>query len=309
MRFNTTCAPSEIRQGYQAYSTCNCSDSHPVLNCDRKSVGNSMKKPTILPLDKNRCILETTDLTTKELYRNIDLDFTVFIFPNLLSNDTIQNEKMLSRITSTIEKKNKNRTIILNLQSSLNQIGKSSPLLQLKNSKIVENTDYVTVDSVMLYSGALDTDISSRHIFTVNNTYIGVINNFKRFNFAKHLKWILDDARCLKKLGAYVIILMGDFSHELAYEMMKHLHTFVDVVIGIRSNTATFSEADSAHYHNNIVQFSEHMGTSHDLRHRIHLFQDNPHHLTYGMVHIRKSLDYRITLNRTTVAMKALEET
>jgi len=275
-----------------------------------------MTKPAIL-LDKNRCILETTDLTTKDLYRNVDLDFTVYFVSDLLSNDSVQNDKLVSRITSTIEEKNKNSTIILNLQSVVSNIDLSSQTIRLKNSKIIQNTDYVTVDSVMLYSGVLDTDISSRHIFTVNNTYIGVINNFKHFNFAKHSKWILDDARCLKKLGAYFIILMGDLSHELAYEMMKHLHTFVDVIIGkniLDTNTTmghsvhgfnvSISSNHSVYYHNNTVEFTEHIETSHDFHKRIHLFQEQAHHYTYGKVHVRKSTDYRITLKRAVFQLK-----
>ena len=79
--------------------------------------------------------------------------------------------------------------------------------------------------------------------------------------------------------------------------MMKHLHTFVDVIIGIHSINATSTEADSWHNHNETVQFSEHMKASHDLYKRIHLFRDHSHHLAYGKVHVRKTLDYRITLN------------
>jgi len=53
---------------------------------------------------------------------------------------------------------------------------------------------------------------------------------------------------------------------------------------------ATSTDADSVHY--NKEKAYRH------LRDRIHLFQDNFHHLTYGKVHVRKTSDYRMTLNR-----------
>jgi len=116
----------------------------------------------------------------------------------------------------------------------------------------------------------------------------------------------------LKKLGAYVIILMGDFSHELAIEMMNHLHTFVDVIIGknkfnidssigqsVHGLNVNFTSDHSVHYHYKTVKFSEHIETSHDFHKRIHLFQEHAHHYTYGKVHVRKSSDYKITLVRS----------
>jgi hypothetical protein len=53
VRFNTTCPPGiELRKGYHAFDTCNCSDVVGTLNCDRKYVNHDMRQ------HKNEIILD-----------------------------------------------------------------------------------------------------------------------------------------------------------------------------------------------------------------------------------------------------------
>jgi len=302
IRFNTTCPPIETRKGYQAYNTCNCSDAHHFLNCDGDTKVNDMSIPVTVPLAMNRCILETTDFKTKDLFQNVNLDFTFYFALDLLTHDRVRNDILLDRLTSTIEKTDKNNTIILNLQMAQDSFHYSS--LALKNISFIANKDYVVVDSMMLYSGALDARTSTRRLFSMKHTYIGVISNFKYFNFEKHSKRILDDARCLKKLGAYFIILIGDFDERLAEAMMEYLHSYVDVIIGKhiagdldRNDTSSVGNSEvEILYGNRTVEFHKNEHKLDNLFSRIVLFKGD----TYGKVHVEKLSNYREALKIST---------
>jgi len=300
IRFNTTCPPIETRKGYQAYNTCNCSDAYSSLNCDGTTEGNEMSIPVAAPLAKNRCILETTDFKTKDLFQNVNLDYTVYFAVDLLTHNRARNDIILDRLTSTIEKTDKSNTIILNLQSEQDSFHYSS--LILKNISIIADKDYVVVDSMMLYSGALDARTSTRRLFSMKHTYIGVISNYKHFNFKRHSKWILDDARCLKKLGAYVIILIGNFDERLAEAMMEYLHSYVDVIIGkhvvshVDRNDSSLVGDSEVLYGNRTVEFHNNEHKLDTLFRRIVLFKGD----TYGKVRVEKLSNYREMLNINT---------
>jgi len=73
-------------------------------------------------------------------------------------------------------------------------------------------------------------------MIAIKNTYIGVITSFKHTFYSAHHFWILEDARCLKKLRAYLIILVGDFKYEVAEALMSRMHEYVDVIIGVNDD-------------------------------------------------------------------------
>jgi hypothetical protein len=201
--------------------------------------------------------------------------------------------------------------LLLNLRSTATE---EKPSLSLRK----ENNA-----SVLVYTTSLDDHISNRKMIAINNTYIGVISSFKHTIFSAHHRWLLEDARCLKKLGAYLIILLGDFNHEVAEALMSRMHEYVDVIIGVNDDNdedenKLLTSSYYLHHHyetskddNNTIMSSTSINHV-DLKGRILLFdksrlrshhQDQPHNKRivehYSKVHIEKTSNYQLMINRT----------
>ena len=155
-------------------------------------------------------------------------------------------------------------------------------------------------------------------MIAINNTYIGVISSFKHTISSAHHRWLLEDARCLKKLGAYLIILVGDFNHEVAEALMSRMHEYVDVIIGVNddndedTNKLLTSSYYMHHHYDNDTIMSPSSTNPFELKGRILLFdktrlrshhQDQPHNKQiielYGKVYIEKTSNYQLMINCT----------
>jgi len=158
-------------------------------------------------------------------------------------------------------------------------------------------------------------------MIAINNTYIGVISSFKHTIFSAHHRWLLEDARCLKKLGAYLIILVGDFNHEVAEALMSRMHEYVDFIIGVNDNndedeSKLLTSNYYLHHHYETIKYDNDTIMSptsiNPLKGRILLFdksrlrnhhQDQPHNKQivehYSKVHIEKTSNYQLMINRT----------
>jgi len=325
--FNTTCPPDiELRKGYHAFDTCNCSDENPILNCDGNIVMD-IKKPSSMPLlDKNRCIMtDINDLKSSKLYKNHELDMMLYFTKDLLSTNRSSEggDQILSSIASSIGRTDPiSRTLILNLETNMSA-DSNSGMFRFKDGII--NASFLLHESVPVYSVTLDVHMTERKIINIDNTYIGVITNFRNANSAIHRKWLLDDARCLKKIGAYLIILVGDFDHGVVESLMEYLHTYVDLIIGVDGRTESNTTSSYLQYHVGAGHDSMYTSTDDNVEmagrilmfERSH-FQHNAealsnhsiisnqtnHALTsYGKVYIQKMSDYKLMFNRTTVSI------
>lgn len=297
--FNTTCPPGmKMRKGYHAYDTCNCKDKKINLNCD----GNhfiSMKKPSpITLLDNNRCIMTVNDLKSNKIYKNHIMDLMLYFTVDLFSSSNRRNsnnrdDELMSSITSSIGNSNSEttKTLVLNLETII--------LTDSMNISIPLN-----ISGAQLHSVTLDIHTTQRKIINIDNIYyIGVISNFKyKNNQLINRSWLLDDARCLKKLGAYLIILVGDFEYRHVPYLMNFLHTYVDLIIGISDKIDSINSSSIyLHYHNK---------TNHDdyskIQDRMLMFERSSHNelnINYGKIHIEKLPNYKLMINRTTISV------
>ena len=327
VRFNTTCPPGiELRKGYHAFDTCNCSELIDTLNCDRKYNNHDMRQhKNEITLDKNICILDSEAIVypTRALYTNVDLMINIYITTNLLIKTTGKhhhhNNITIDEITSDLKiNDDDSNTLLLNLQSIHLATSIETSSLSLKK---------VNDSSMLVYTTSLDDYISSRKMIAINNTYIGVITSFKHTIYSFHHWWILEDARCLKKLGAYLIILVGDFNHEVAEALLSRMHEYVDVVIGVNDDDGGDDEVGSKlltssyylHYHYETIKYGNNTIISPssidpiELKGRILLLDksrlrspdqdDQPHNNQevkhYAKVYIEKTSNYKLMVNRT----------
>jgi hypothetical protein len=302
VRFNTTCPPGiELRKGYHAVDKCNCSESIDTLNCDRNIKNHEMRQSTNeIILNKNVCILDTETIVypTRALYTNVDLMINIYITINI-NHHNITIDEIIEGMKINDDNSN---TLLLNLQSKK----KSSLSLRKVNDS-----------SVKVYTTSLNDHVSSRKMIAINNTFIGVITSFKHTIYSAHHWWILEDARCLKKLGAYLIILVGDFNHKVAESLMSQMHEYVDVIMGVNDDdnedeSKLLTSSNYLHYHYETIKYDNNTiisPTSIDpveLMGRILLFDKSKfsHHNNqevkhYGKVHIDKTSNYKLFVNRT----------
>ena len=287
--FNTTCPPKmKIRKGYHAYDICNCNNKKINLNCDGNLIIDMKKPSPISLLDNNRCIMTTTnDLKSNKIYKNHVMDLMLYFTIDMFSSNR-RNDELISSITSSIDNTSTTtKSLVLNLQTIL-----------LNNSIIPQN-----ISRAPLYSMTLDFHTTQRKIININNIYIGIISNFKyKNNQLINRSWLLDDARCLKKLGAYMIILVGDYENRYIPYLMNFLHTYVDLIIGISDKIEFINNSSSIylHYHNksNFDDYSE-------IQNRMLMFErsNNELKLNYGKIHIQKLPDYKLMINKTTISI------
>jgi hypothetical protein len=205
--------------------------------------------------------------------------------------------------------------LILNLQSILLATSIETSSLSLRK---------FNDSSMLVYTTSFDDYISSRKMIAINNTYIGVITSFKHTIYSAHHWWIMEDARCLKKLGAYLIILVGDFNHEVAEALMSRMHEYVDVIIGVNDGddedgSKLLTSSYYLHYHYETIKYDNNTIISPssidplELKGRILLFdksrlssphQDDQSHNNqevkhYGKFYIEKTSNYKLMVNRT----------
>lgn len=296
--FNTTCPPGmKLRKGYQAYNdTCNCSDENILLNCDGNLVID-MKKPSVL--DNNKCIMTINDLTSTQMYTNHVLDMMLYFTTDLLSTSKSSHDRdqlLLSSLTSSIGRiTDITKTLVLNLETNASK-DSISGLFRLKDGQI--NTSFLLTESVPLYSMTLDIHMTERKLINIDNKYIGVISNFRYANPAGHRRWLLDDARCLKKLGAYLIILVGNFDHGVVEWLMGFLHSYVDLIIGVDDRAQSIKSSFYLHYHKKTD-----LNDYDKMLNRMLMFEKSPNAFkNYGRIHIQKMPDYKLMINRTTVS-------
>jgi hypothetical protein len=140
--------------------------------------------------------------------------------------------------------------------------------------------------------------MTERKIINIDNKYIGVISNFRYANPAGHRRWLLDDARCLKKLGAYLIILVGNFDHGVVEWLMGFLHSYVDLIIGVDDRAQSIKSSFYLHYHKETD-----LDDYDKMLNRMLMFEKSPNAFkNYGKIHIQKMPDYKLMINRTTVS-------
>ena len=323
VRFNTTCPPGiKLQKGYHAIDQCNCSDTVGALNCDGRTTNHVMRQPeNEITLDKNVCILDTDAFVypTRALYTNVDLMINIYITIDLIINTTSDNhvyhhnisiDEIISGMKINDDASN---TLLLNLQSIFLEATEEKSSLSLRKANNA---------SVQVYTTSLDDHISNRKMIAINNTYIGVITSFKHTIYSAHHRWLLDDARCLKKLGAYLIILVGDFNYKVAEALMSRMHEYVDVIIGahddgddskfLTSSYYLHNHSDTSKYDYNTIMSPSSINPV-ELKGRILLFDkstlSNHHHQDqyhnnqegkhYGKVHIEKTSNYQLMINRT----------
>ena len=322
VRFNTTCPPGiKLHKGYHAIDQCNCSDTVGALNCDGRTTNHVMRQPeNEITLDKNVCILDTDAIvySTRALYTNVDLMINIYITIDLIINTTSDNHVYhhnisIDEIISDMKiNDDASNTLLLNLQSIFLKATEEKSSLSLRK-----------VNDSLVYTTSMDDHISNRKMIAINNTYIGVITSFKHTIYSAHHRWLLDDARCLKKLGAYLIILVGDFNYKVAEALMSRMHEYVDVIIGahedgddsklLTSSYYLHNHSDTSKYDNNTIMSPSSINPV-ELKGRILLFDkstlSNHHHHQdqyhnnqegkhYGRVHIEKTSNYQLMINRT----------
>ena len=323
VRFNTTCPPGiKLQKGYHAIDKCNCSDTVWTLNCDGRTTNHVMRQPeNEITLDKNVCILDTDAIvySTRALYTNVDLMINIYITIDLIINTTSDNHVYHHNISideiisdMKINDDDDSNTLLLNLQSIFLEATEEKSSLSLRK-----------VNDSLVYTTSMDDHISNRKMIAINNTYIGLITSFKHTIYSAHHRWLLDDARCLKKLGAYLIILVGDFNYKVAEALMSRMHEYVDVIIGahedgddsklLTSSYYLHNHSDTIKYDNNTIMSPSSINPV-ELKGRILLFDkstlSNHHHHQdqyhnnqegkhYGRVHIEKTSNYQLMINRT----------
>ena len=318
VRFNATCPPGiKLQKVYHAFDTCNCSDTVGTLNCDGRTKNNVMRQPeNEILLDKNACILDTEAIVypTRVLYANVDLMINIYIAIDLIINSTSNHHHNITidEIISDMKiKDDDSNTLLLNLQSTATEEKSSLSLRKVNNA------------SVLVYTTSLDDHISNIKMIAINNTYIGVISSFKHTIFSAHHRWLLEDARCLKKLGVYLIILVGNFNQEVAEALMSRMHEYVDSIIGVYddndedesklliSNYYLHHHYETIKYDNDTIMTPASINPF-ELKGRILVFdksrlrnhhQDQPHNKQIvehcNKVHIEKTSNYQLMINRT----------
>jgi len=312
VRFNTTCPPGiDIRTGYQAMDPCECLDTHDHLNCNGKEInmeindkpsGLAMMEEDNKTMKQNRCILENIDLITGDVHmNNHDLEIAIYVKIDMVEN-LEQNKQVVDHMISMIKMKERHDALILNIHHTLSSstggiVSDSLTTVKVNNNNNNNNNNKGNMttahDSVLLlYSTTVDhLSISTRKIITFNNTYIGVISTGKKTTH----QWLLDDAICLKRLGAYFIILIGDFEYASAQSLMQqHLDQHIDVIITIDQ-------------HNNspiMIKPKEYNSSSDDHRVIVDQEESQSHDTTYHHVlkiDIHKISTYKITVRSTIV--------
>jgi len=293
--FNTTCPPKmKIRKGYHAYDTCNCRDDDLNLNCDGNLVIDMKKPSPISLLDNNRCIMTVNDLKSSQMNENHFMDlmlyFTVDLFSINRRSSNHRHDDLMTSLTSSIGgTPETSKTLVLNLETII--------LTDSMNASIP-----LSISGAPLYSVTVDFHTTQRKIININNTYIGVISNFKyKNNQLINRSWLLDDARCLKKLGAYLIILVGDFENRLVPYLMNFLHTYVDLIIGVSDKIESINSS-SVYLHYHTKTNLDDYGKAQD---RMLMFERSHNELSinYGKVHIQKLPDHKLMINRTTISI------
>jgi len=250
-KFNLTCPPGiDTRKGFRAHEECECSDAVPSLNCNGNYMHNGAQAPASLSsVGENRCIMETFDLASKQIYRRRDVNMTIFFTYELMRNSQ-DTDRTIAAIYSMADMEAD--TLVLNLEHTEHAL--NGKVLRLNNGDIksAESYQYVAdaAASMLLYSSSLDDLLSSRKLITVRNMYVGVITNFKVFDQTyDRLHWLLDDARCLKQLGAYIIVLISGVDYHLSKHLMAKLENYVDVIMSIGGAVESISPSHYHQYH------------------------------------------------------------
>jgi len=251
-KFNLTCPPGiDTRKGFRANEECKCSDATPNLNCNDIYIHNGAQGPTSLSsLRENRCIMETFDLTSKQIYRHKDVNITIFFTYELMRNTQVI-DKTIAAINSMAD--TGADTLVINLEHTEHEFNGKVLKLSNRDIKSAESYKYnaAAPASMLLYSSSLDGLVSSRKLIAVRSTYVGVITNFKFFDQSHdQMLWLRDDVRFLKQLGAYIIVLISRVDYHLSKHIMAKLDNYVDVVISIGGAVDSVSPSHYHQYHN-----------------------------------------------------------
>ena len=261
VRFNATCPPGiDMYKGYHASDLCNCSDSIKDLNCENKTnIAEIIKFNTTV--NNNKCIIETIDLTNDEIKaaNSRKFNLNIYFLQDLIqhtNNVSAGNGKhILSKLKSLVGAINSNidlpNILLLNIEHKFEKINHNKLFSLSYNGEIEWQKNY-DIKSLLYpmgnsksyyflgYNSSPLYQTTSRKIITVNGVYIGIItimielhhNKFKSKD--ELVQWLIEDVRCLKKLGAYLIILMGKIvDYSTSQELMHILHHHVDLIIGI----------------------------------------------------------------------------
>lgn len=289
VKFNNTCPPNiEIYKGYLASRLCQCSDSILTLNCDQET--NNREDITFNTIiDENKCILETTELSTHEINAIHNLSLTLIITYNLFHFNKISSDQHIKALWKEVNSLNRetigsnNRNVLLlNLQHDFSTMSQNKLFVLSSIDDKIEwgkyydiraiinpfyivgsNTTTNNNNSILGYTTSPLYQLSSRKIITINGVYLGIITSMKEFHYNKYksnhqlLTWLIDDVRCLKKQGAYSIILIGIFDYKLSEYLIRYLHKYVDLIICVGGNIKSQKNIIYSHFDiDRILQFN-----------------------------------------------------
>ena len=259
-RFNSTCPPVVLHQGYRAHKSCNCSDdglNKQELNCDdnivRAKDNSSLPKVSVASLHSYKCVISNRQELAPFFVNRRSVSrhhLTVIILSNLLVGGDRTQYRVVSQQSLRGDSDDNHRLIInyetpidlsffgyQNATSSSPQRNMRSEVEGLLNQGAVsfhsssvgfENPTIMTISDVFVGIVMYDTILIDRGIFTALQLHY----------------WILKESVCLHNKGSDVVIVIGNgdaLFNGMIYNNYRSHYKHADqshklLVIGINSH-------------------------------------------------------------------------
>ena len=222
-RFNSTCPPVALRQGYRAHKTCNCSDdglNKQELNCDdnivRAKDNSSLPKVSVASLHSYKCVISNRQELAPFFVNRRSASrhhLTVIILSNLLVGDRAH-DRVISQ-QSLRNDSDDNHRLIINYETSidLSFFGYQNATSQQRHMRS-EVEGLLSQDVLSFYSNSVGYENPT--IMTISDVFVGIVMydtiliDRGIFTALQLHYWILKESVCLHNKGSDVVVVIGN---------------------------------------------------------------------------------------------------
>ena len=243
-RFNSTCPPVALYQGYRAHKTCNCSDdglNKKELNCDDKIVrskyNSSLPTVSVASLHSYKCVISKRQelapffvdrqSSSSSMTSHHHHHLTVIILSNLLVGDDRTHDRVVlssSQQQSLYGDSDDNHRLMINYETPIdlsffgyhNATASSSSSSSLSPQRNMRSKLEGLLNHSVLSFHSNSVGFKNPTIMTISDVFIGIVMydtiliDRGIFTALQLHYWILKESVCLHNKGSDVVIVIGN---------------------------------------------------------------------------------------------------
>ena len=247
VRFNNTCAPVHYNQLVvnNTFVACHCDDRHQNLNSNSEeffATGHNSYELDYKFCDENYIVDHF-----KKLYNKSMAYSPLSVYTNY---DCIMGFQHMEFLTLEVENEF-SRNEELYVVFATNMLDYSS--LDIHERK-VDEVNSVTHDEVLL----LNLETENKEYFSASVNAITALND-GRYHHHNHRGYVYSKAKCMRRLGGDIIIVMGDGDKFVSRLILSESHQYVTAVLGVESSVFKdldmniTTNLDYTHYRDRII--------------------------------------------------------